>query len=392
MIQLRGVFADRWPDYADRVRRRSGTVGYLVLGVAVPAILLSGHQAAGSPVWHAAGTATEPVAPAAAVAALPDTARARLAPADQADTSTSTETSTSAPTRRQRDTRAARADTGAATTGTAMDNGTATGTGGAAAPGTPTGTGTPTGSLALKPESGRSPTVRTNRRGPVVLAHRGGVEKAPENSMAAFDDAIALGTEYLETDVRHSADGVAFLVHDPTLPAQCTLYPHLPVTALTAAQLTEVRCGGEPLVRLRELVTRLRRPDAARTSLMAEVKDTDPLGVRDALAPLGWRRVVVQSFNLPALRMIEKSSPQVRTCALMWQSSTLPQALTVTHDCVAVDYHDLDQGFVRRAHTVGAVVYPFTVDDADAMRRVTALGVDGIITNRPRTAFAAARR
>jgi glycerophosphoryl diester phosphodiesterase len=381
MIQLRGVFADRWRDQADRMRRRSGTVGYLMLGLAVPAVLLSGHQAAGSPVWHAAATATEPVAPAAALAPLPATARARLVPAGQpggpAAEQIDEQPDTSVPTQRRRDTRTARADTGA------TDN-TSAGTG--------TGSPAATATRAASPDPKKPPAVRTNRRGPVVLAHRGGVEKAPENSMAAFDDAIGLGAEYLETDVRHSADGVAFLVHDPTLPAQCTLFPHLPVTVLTAAQLTEVRCGGEPLVRLSELVTRLRRPDAARTSLMAEVKDTDPLGVRDALASLGWRRVVVQSFNLQALRMIEKSSPQVRTCALMWQSSTLPQALAVTHDCVAVDYSQLDQGFVRRAHTVGAVVYPFTVDDADAMRRVTALGVDGIITNKPRLAFTAARR
>jgi glycerophosphoryl diester phosphodiesterase len=364
MIQLRGVFAGRWPPYADRSRRRLGTTGFLALGVAAPAILLTGHQAAGSPVWHTARGATEPVAPAAA--ALPPPAAAPAGPAPARPDSATSDPKRQRPPEPNKEREEEQR----------------------ALPGRPA----TAGARGASPEPTRSPAIRTNRRGPVVLAHRGGVEKAPENSMAAFDDAIELGTEYLETDVRHTADGVAFLVHDPTLPPHCTLYPNFAVNVLTAAQLTEVRCGGEPLVRLTELVTRMSRPDASRVSLMAEVKDIDPLGVRDALAPLGWRRVVVQSFNLPALRMIEKSSPQVRTCALMWSANKLPQALAVTHDCVAPDYRDLDAAFVTKAHAVGAVVYPFTVDDADAMRRVTAMGVDGIITNRPRTAYTAVSR
>jgi glycerophosphoryl diester phosphodiesterase len=92
----------------------------------------------------------------------------------------------------------------------------------------------------------------------LILAHRGGLERAEENSMAAFEDAIASRVDYVETDVRHSADGVAFLVHDRTLPARCTPYAGQPVTSLTAAQLYDVRCDGQPLALLSELVTRLR--------------------------------------------------------------------------------------------------------------------------------------
>jgi len=51
--------------------------------------------------------------------------------------------------------------------------------------------------------------------------------------MAAFNDAISLHLDFIETDVRHSADGVAVLVHDPSLSSACRPYSGMPVGALT---------------------------------------------------------------------------------------------------------------------------------------------------------------
>ena len=220
----------------------------------------------------------------------------------------------------------------------------------------------------------------------LVLAHRGGRERAAENSMAAFEDAITIGVDYIETDVRHSLDGVAFLVHDPTLPRACEPYAGHPVNLLTAAQLDAVRCNGQPVPHLSAVVARLLRPDAANVSLMVEIKDTDPLGVRDAVAPLGWRRVLVESFNLAALHRIETASPQVRTCAIFGAASTLPEALAVTHDCVAPEQTAVSAGLIARSHAAGALVLPWTVDDPATMAHLVALGCDGLITDKPRTA------
>ena len=220
----------------------------------------------------------------------------------------------------------------------------------------------------------------------LVLAHRGGRERAAENSMAAFDDAIAVGVDYIETDVRHSLDGVAFLVHDASLPHACAPFAGHPVNLLTAAQLDTVRCSGQPVPHLTALVARLLRPDAAHVSLMVEIKDTDPLGVRDAVAPLGWRRVLVETFNLAALHRIEATTPQVRTCAVFGAAGTLPDALAVTHDCVAPEQTAVTPALVAKAHAAGALVLPWTVDDPAAMAHLVSLGCDGLITDKPRSA------
>src|SRR5205814_10656550 len=52
---------------------------------------------------------------------------------------------------------------------------------------------------------------------PLVFAHRGGSALAPENTIAAFDNGLALGADGLELDVRLCRDGVAVVHHDPTL-------------------------------------------------------------------------------------------------------------------------------------------------------------------------------
>jgi glycerophosphoryl diester phosphodiesterase len=175
-------------------------------------------------------------------------------------------------------------------------------------------------------------------------------------------------------------------MHDPTLRPGCAPFTGHALHTLTAAQLGRVRCGGQPVPRLTELVARLSRPDAARVSVMAEVKDTDPLGVRDALAPLGRRRVLVQSFDFDALRQIEHATPSVRTCPLFWNADSLDAALHVTRDCVAPDWRAVTPALVTRAHAAGAIVLPFTIDDPAQMIQLAGAGVDGIITNRPRLA------
>ena len=54
-----------------------------------------------------------------------------------------------------------------------------------------------------------------------VTGHRGNPEAAPENTLAGFASAIALGVDFLETDVHESADGVLFLCHDATTGRTC---------------------------------------------------------------------------------------------------------------------------------------------------------------------------
>lgn len=224
---------------------------------------------------------------------------------------------------------------------------------------------------------------------PLIIGHRGGTERGYQNSMAAFNDAISLRLDVVETDVRHSSDGTAVLMHDPTLPHECKPFAGIAVRALTAVQLARVRCAGQPIPRLSDLVTRLMRPDARRVAIMAEVKDTDPLGIRDALAPLGWQRVIIESFDWAALGTIEQATPQVVTCPLGVTVDRLAAALAVTHDCIGPERRAATSDLITRAHAAHVGVIVWTVDDVPTMIELNDHGVDGMITDRPRRALAA---
>src|SRR5207244_2808004 len=68
---------------------------------------------------------------------------------------------------------------------------------------------------AAMQQGGERPYLVSPR--PIAFAHRGGADEAPENTLAAFEAAVALGYGYLETDARLTADRVLIAFHDTAL-------------------------------------------------------------------------------------------------------------------------------------------------------------------------------
>src|SRR2546423_3136196 len=134
--------------------------------------------------------------------------------------------------------------------------------------------------------------------GPLAFAHRGGGAHAPENSWRAFEHAVGLGYEYLETDVQATADGVLIAFHDRTL-GRVTGQPGR-VCRLTRKEIAGARIGGtEPIPVLEDVLAAW--PDVR---FNIDVKDAP------AIAPLagGLRRAnasgpgCVVSFSASKLR------------------------------------------------------------------------------------------
>src|SRR3954464_2425314 len=91
-----------------------------------------------------------------------------------------------------------------------------------------------------------------DRRRPQLLAHRGGSALAPENTIAAFDNGLALGADGLELDVHLSRDGVVVVHHDRLLERTTTLRG--PIAERDAAELrrAEIPSLPEVLARYRD--------------------------------------------------------------------------------------------------------------------------------------------
>lgn len=224
------------------------------------------------------------------------------------------------------------------------------------------------------PEATRAPHAGPGRRRPLLLAHRGDWRRAPENSLAAFEAALALpGCDGLELDVRLSRDAIPVVIHDATL-ARVQRRPDR-VADLPAAELAEA--GVPSLADVLELVAR-RRPAAF---LDIELKGDDHGEATAAvLGPHAWRGVV-SSFEPPALEALARLLPDVPR----WLNAddlapgTVATAVSLGCAAVSVEWHALDAAAVERARSAGLDVAAWTVrDDDGTIERLAALGVAAV--------------
>ncbi|MCT9820182.1 glycerophosphodiester phosphodiesterase family protein [Microbacterium sp. W1N] len=242
-------------------------------------------------------------------------------------------------------------------------------------------------------------------RAPRILAHRGLVpadaEGIAENTAAAFAAAHAAGAQYVESDCHTTADGVVVLFHDDDL-SRVTGDPRK-VAEVTAAELTEIMSTRGGLLTLAQAL------DAFPTlRFNLDVK------VASAAQQLGRAiarhadRVLVASFSDARRREAvaaavaaggtPAASAGTGTIARLLLAHTLRSRALARRALRGVDAVQVPERygilrvvtrrFVATAHAAGVEVHVWTVNDADAMRRLLAMGVDGLVTDRADLALA----
>jgi glycerophosphoryl diester phosphodiesterase len=232
--------------------------------------------------------------------------------------------------------------------------------------------------------------------GPYSVAHRGGAGLAPENSLAAFSRAHALGFRYLETDIRITADGACVAFHDRTL--RRVLAAPGTVRGTSLAQLRALRFQGETVPTLDDLLDVF--PDAR---FMLDLKDPDALD--PVIAILRRRRAIdrvclagAADRWLSAAR--DRAGPGLSTS--LGLESVIRLACAARAGVVASRlagrfppaefihvprYYGVLPVYCRRlvalAHDLGLRVMVWTIDDATEIAGLLDEGVDGVITDRP---------
>ena len=253
-----------------------------------------------------------------------------------------------------------------------------------------------------------------------LAAHRGGAALWPENSLLAFTNAIALGCDFVEFDVHPTADGRVAVIHDHEL--ERTTDGIGPVAARTAAELRALRLRGPDGVLTAEHVPTLDEVLAvvapSRAAILLEVKgpqrldvlyERAPGGARavageryeglealllDALARAGVReRTSVMAFNPEIIARVRALAPGQRTALLVGHAHVLlvdgqpEDAIAWAARAGAADaglqYTLVNEAVMDAARAAGIGVGVWTVNDEEAMRRLAALGVDVITTDRP---------
>ena len=231
----------------------------------------------------------------------------------------------------------------------------------------------------------RAPFFASTR--PLVFAHRGGAALAPENTLVAFENGVALGSDGVELDVRASRDGRVVVHHDETLDRTTALRG--PLNRLTA---DELRRAGVP-----DLATVLRVCRDVRVIVEIKVNEpefgrlvVDELRKADAIG-----RACVGGFRRRVLSAVRAEEPSLATSAasgevrlalyrswLRWPVMRPPYAgyqVPETSGATRI----VSPRFVADAHRAGLGVQVWTVNDDAAARRLLGWGVDALITDRP---------
>jgi glycerophosphoryl diester phosphodiesterase len=240
-------------------------------------------------------------------------------------------------------------------------------------------------------------------RPPLVAAHRGGAGLWPENSLAAFRGAVALGVDALEFDVHLTADGEAVVIHDATL--ERTTTGQGAVRSATLAQIKRLRLidrsgipTTEPVPTLAEVLD-LARPTtvAVLPEIKLDVARTPYPGVEERVLELlrvrGLvRRAVVQSFDDGTLRRVREREPGARTMLLVGRArgaqaagpaDIVRRAVDLGAGDLGIDHRLVDAPLIAAARAAGVRVSAWTVNAEDDLRRMRAVGVDLVMSDFP---------
>lgn len=215
----------------------------------------------------------------------------------------------------------------------------------------------------------------------LVIAHRGASAAAPENTIESFILARELGADWIELDVRRTADGVVVAHHDAHLPDGRLLgdlvVDELPDHIPSLAEALEACDGMGVNIEIKSLPD---DPDFDADQLVSAAV----AGL--VVAYLGPERSLVTSFNIHAVDSVHRVDPSIPIGYVteLWDPRQAVDR-AVAHEMQHLHPYDAitDAALVRRAHDAGLHVHVWPVDDPRRMVELIELGVDGIITNVP---------
>jgi len=229
-------------------------------------------------------------------------------------------------------------------------------------------------------------------KGFLVSCHRGCTERAPENTIAAARDALLLGVDLIECDVRTTADGHLVIMHDSTVDRTTDGFGA--VSGMTLAQVRRLRIrdtrfasvGTHHVPALEQLVKAV----DGRAGFYIDTKDVhpaalkriirDPKVIAKSFAYISTDEALLWKQHIPALRLMATAPRDVRTAEQMrdfltrFPLSALDGPLTLTKEQIAV------------AAELGVVYIPDTLtltEGPEIWSDVIARGAAGIQTDRP---------
>lgn len=222
----------------------------------------------------------------------------------------------------------------------------------------------------------------------LVIAHRGAAAEAPENSIEAFDLGMSLGADAIELDVQATADGHLLVVHDDMLDR--TTNGTGRIAALTRSDVDQfTQVNGEPVPDLRTVLERYPgveitvdvKPAVAAGAVVELIEALDRVERTILYVEHGTDGAAFRAYRG---RRATSTGQALRLATdPAWLDEPMGREMPeVIHTPMAVDGRAIvTHALVRRVHDSGRSIQVWTIDDENLAGRLTAWGVDGIITN-----------
>lgn len=222
-----------------------------------------------------------------------------------------------------------------------------------------------------------------------ITAHRGASANAPENTMAAIRQAIYEAADYAEIDIRLTADGVPVLLHDAALFRTTRVYKRL--EDVTYEELSEYDAGssyskafaGEPVPTLAAVLAEF----GGQIGFNIELKDEKSRALTEMVVELIEEyhleeSCVITSASYEQLEWVKEKNPDIKTgyiISLVYGDFYEREAV----DFFSIKSVYVTEAMVEKIHALGKEIHVWTVNREQELRRMKAMGVDYLITDRP---------
>lgn len=252
-----------------------------------------------------------------------------------------------------------------------------------------------------------------------VHGHRGARAAMPENTLPAFEYAIAQGVDALELDLAVTKDNVLVVSHDPELSEKICVAPagvkSRVIRELTLAEVKQFDCGSLPNKEFpkQKQVPGTRVPTLEEVLALAKKGkfefniETKIFPSKPELTPSPAEfvrlmvvavkkhklesRVILQSFDWRTLEEMKKQEPKIRTSALYPSGNSeavlkmdyVAEARKIKADMVSPHFRTTTPEKVAQAHAAGMQVVPWTANDAATWQKLVDAKVDAIISDDP---------
>ena len=214
------------------------------------------------------------------------------------------------------------------------------------------------------------------------IGHRGAAGHAPENTLAAIQKGIALGVDFLEIDVRRTADGVLVALHDETV--NRTTNGKGRVDCLSLQEVKKFNAGkGEHIPTLEEVL----KVAAGEAGLMLELKVKEVAQQTvEVVREAGFRDpVIYASFLHDELKHVRTVDPGASLMVLFGGLSlaSVARAIKYRPSHVGLRHDKATRPLVDAFHRADLLVFVYTANTPSAIQHARSINVDGVISNFP---------